>query len=196
MKTEHITTKQKIDQILGIDDFLSDLDKSSAEINDTLTNVSDQIKTNLEKIDQTLQNTDTNSAIGPQILIDLNSSMKEVEDLINTSKQMFKHIYESIISTDLLDSELISAAAKMLESIHINIAEFLNLYKDRQKFIDKIKIMTFQQQQKIEIMQLKHQQDLEKLKLKSEQSAIDIDANQHEFDQNQIIELLDEINTK
>jgi hypothetical protein len=70
-------------------------------------------------------------------------SMKEIEDLIGMSKRMFKHIYENIVSSDLLDSELISAAAKMLESVHINIGEFLQMYRDRQRFIEKIKLMVF-----------------------------------------------------
>jgi sensor c-di-GMP phosphodiesterase-like protein len=52
-------------------------------------------------------------------------SMKEIEDMIDLSKKLFKHIYMNITSSDLIDSELIAAAAKMLESIHINIAEFI-----------------------------------------------------------------------
>lgn len=69
--------------------------------------------------------------------------MKEIEDLIGMSKRMFRHVYENIVSSDLLDSELISSAAKMLESVHINIAEFLQMYRDRQRFIEKLKLMVF-----------------------------------------------------
>ena len=70
-------------------------------------------------------------------------SMKEIEELISLSKKLFKHIYENIISSDLLDSELIESAAKMLESVHINIAEFISMYRDKQKFIEKIKVMVY-----------------------------------------------------
>lgn len=52
-------------------------------------------------------------------------SLREVEDMISLSKKMFKHIAESILTTDLVDSELVQAASKLLESIHINIAEFI-----------------------------------------------------------------------
>lgn len=55
----------------------------------------------------------------------MDTSLREVEDLITLSKQLFKHLYENIISSDLIDSELIEAAAKMLESVHVNIGEFL-----------------------------------------------------------------------
>ena len=93
--------------------------------------------------------------------------MKEIEDLIDLSKKLFKHIYMNITSSDLIDSELIAAAAKMLESIHINIAEFIQLYRDKQHFIERIKIMVFQQEQKKELMKLKHQYDMEKLQMKN-----------------------------
>lgn len=56
---------------------------------------------------------------------DMDTSLREVEDLITLSKQLFKHLYENIVSSDLIDSELIEAAAKMLESVHVNIGEFL-----------------------------------------------------------------------
>ena len=55
----------------------------------------------------------------------------------------------------------------MLESIHINIAEFIQLYRDKQHFIERIKIMVFQQEQKKELMKLKHQYDMEKLQMKN-----------------------------
>lgn len=55
----------------------------------------------------------------------MDHSLKEVEDLIALSKKMFKHIADSILTTDLVDSELVQAASKLLESIHINIAEFI-----------------------------------------------------------------------
>lgn len=69
--------------------------------------------------------------------------MKEVEDLITLSKQMYIHIHEGIMSSELIDSELIGAASKFLESMHINIAEFISLYRDKQKFIEKVKLMAY-----------------------------------------------------
>ena len=145
-KTE--STKDKLDKLLGIgdgqsvDDWLSDISDDASEVKQKMSEVSDNVKESIAKIDSKLEEAKS-GAIGPQLLVDLNSSMKEVEDLIDTSEQMFKHIYESIITTDLIDSELVGAAGKLLEAIHINIAEFLNMYKDRQKFIDKIKLLTF-----------------------------------------------------
>ena len=52
-------------------------------------------------------------------------SLKEVEELISLSKWMFKHIANNILSSDLIDSELVHAASVLMESIHVNIAEFI-----------------------------------------------------------------------
>ena len=76
-------------------------------------------------------------------IADLDASMKEIEDLIVMSKAIFKHIYENIVSSELIDSELIGSTSKMLESIHINIAEFIGLYRDKMKFVEKVKMMLF-----------------------------------------------------
>lgn len=198
-KTE--STKDKLDKLLGIgdgqsvDDWLSDISDDASEVKQKMSEVSDNVKESIAKIDSKLEEAKS-GAIGPQLLVDLNSSMKEVEDLIDTSKQMFKHIYESIITTDLIDSELVGAAGKLLEAIHINIAEFLNMYKDRQKFIDKIKLLTFQQEQKKELMRLKHEQELEKIKLKNEADSPNAANGEWKFDVDKIVEFLDDTDKK
>lgn len=165
-----MTSKEKIDQILGIesgesiDDFLDGLtiDKTD-EMKDIVSNIDDNVKANLQSIDSKMAELQQNSAIAPTVLVDINSSMKEVEDLIQLSKAMFKHVYEAIITCELVDSELIGSASKLLESIHVNIAEFISLYRDKTRYIERIKIMTFQQEQKKELMALKHKYDMEKL---------------------------------
>jgi hypothetical protein len=82
-------------------------------------------------IDTNINDIQTGKSDSVLALKNMDLSMKEVEDLINLSKNLFKHVYENIVSSDLLDSELIAASAKMLESVHINIAEFLQMYRDR-----------------------------------------------------------------
>jgi len=38
-------------------------------------------------------------------------SLKSIEEMIDMSKKVFKHIVDSILSTDLIDSELVHSAA-------------------------------------------------------------------------------------
>lgn len=174
-----LTSKQKIDQLLGIkddqsiDQFLDDLSFETDEIQNTFSNIDDKVKENLQTIDNNISDIQSGKSDSVLALKNMDLSMKEIEDLIGMSKKMFKHIYENIVSSDLLDSELISAAAKMLESVHINIAEFLQMYRDRQKFIEKIKLMVFQQEQRKELMALKHKYDMEKAAAKNEPESVD-----------------------
>lgn len=169
-----LSSKDKIDAVLGItggksvDEFLDGLSLDTEAIHKTLGVIDDQVQTSLQNIDQVASNIQSQSEQGSSILeiknIDL--SLREVEDMISLSKKMFKHIAESILTTDLVDSELVQAASKLLESIHINIAEFIQLYRSKQQFVDKIKVMIFQQEQKKELMLLKHKLDLERLSKK------------------------------
>ena len=169
-----LSSTDKINAVLGItggksvDEFLDGLSLDTEAIHETLGAIDDQVQTSLQNIDQAASNIQSQSEQGSSILeiknIDL--SLREVEDMISLSKKMFKHIAESILTTDLVDSELVQAASKLLESIHINIAEFIQLYRSKQQFVDKIKVMIFQQEQKKELMLLKHKLDLEKLSKK------------------------------
>lgn len=175
-----MTSKEKIDKLLGIennqsiDDFLDDISLDVDKLSASFDNIQEDVQQNIKNVDSKIKEINSGSILE---INDLTMSMKEIEDMIVLSKKMFKHIYENIISSDLLDSELIGAASKLLESIHINIAEFISFYKDKQRYIDRVKIMIFQQEQKKELMILKHQQDLEKLKYRNESEQIDENAN-------------------
>lgn len=144
------STKQKIDKLLGIqddssiDDFLNDLTKDNQTVSASMSEITSEIKEDLQKVDEQLGLVSDNGSNSILVLSDIEKSMKEVEELISLSKLMFKHIYENIVSSELCDSELIGSTAKMLEAIHINISEFINLYKDKERFIEKIKIMAYQ----------------------------------------------------
>ena len=144
------STKQKIDKLLGIqddssiDDFLNDLTKDNQTVSASMSEITSEIKEDLQKVDEQLGLVSDNGSNSILVLSDIAKSMKEVEELISLSKLMFKHIYENIVSSELCDSELIGSTAKMLEAIHINISEFINLYKDKERFIEKIKIMAYQ----------------------------------------------------
>jgi hypothetical protein len=193
-----LTSKQKLDELLGItdsssiDDFLNDLTIDTEEIATTFQTINDKVQENVEKIESNINIIQTNGIQQDSFLNikSVDASLKEIEDLITLSKQMFKHVYTSIVSTDLVDSELISSAAKLLESIHVNISEFLSVYKEKQRFADKIKLMVFQQEQKKELLELKHKHDIEKLKMKPDAAApLDLE-NMANFSQEQIIKMI------
>ena len=190
------TSEQKINELLGIkddqsiDDFLDGLQTDTNEIQDAMSHLDDGVKSSLSAVDQKIDELKT-SGNAPEALVDMDSSMKEVEDLIQIAKQLFKHVHASLVTCDLVDPEAIQAAAKLLEGIHINIAEFISMYKERQRYVDKIRIMVFQQEQKKELMAIKHKYDMELKQLNSGDDPIDID-NLAAYSQEQIVKLLDD----
>lgn len=193
----HKTSEQKINELLGIkddqsvDEFLDGIQADATEIQDTMNHLDDGVKSSLEAVDQKLDELKKNGN-APEALVDMDSSMKEVEDLIQVAKQLFKHVHASLVTCDLVDPEAIQAAAKLLEGIHINIAEFISLYKDKQKYVDKIRIMVFQQEQKKELMAIKHKYDMELKQLNGNgEDPIDIE-NMAAYSQEQIVKLLDD----
>lgn len=193
----HKTSEQKINELLGIkddqsvDEFLDGIQADATEIQDTMNHLDDGVKSSLEAVDQKLDEL-KKSGNAPEALVDMDSSMKEVEDLIQVAKQLFKHVHASLVTCDLVDPEAIQAAAKLLEGIHINIAEFISLYKDKQRYVDKIRVMVFQQEQKKELMAIKHKYDMELKQLNGNgEDPIDIE-NMAVYSQEQIVKLLDD----
>lgn len=192
-----ISTKQKIDQVLGInpneniDDFLDSLSFDST-LSTNISDIQENVKEKMSEIDNQLNIIEKTGSANILQIQNMNSTMKEVEDLIFTSKKMFKHIYENIITSDLIDAEVVSAVAKLMEGIHINISEFISMYKDRQKYVDKIKLMVFQQEQRKEIEELKHKLALERMKLKVDQNSVDVNSSLKSFNQEMIIKTLAE----
>lgn len=144
-----LSTKEKIDQALGIscgksmDQMLDELNIESSSITDTLDKFDSSLQESVKKIDEKAAELQKGVGGGVLAITDMTDSLKEIENLVNEAKQIFLHIKENIVSSDLIDSELIQGAAKFLEAVHVNIAEFISIYKQKSKFIEKIKLMIF-----------------------------------------------------
>lgn len=183
-----ISAKDKLDNLLGIsddskvktiDDYLNEL-----EINQTsLSDIENDIKTNLTNIDNNISNFKIEN-IG-----DIQSSLGNIAELINTSKNIISHLYNNIINTDLIDTELVNATASFIEVAHRNTKEYIDLYKDRMKFLDKVKFEMIQLENKKELMRYKHELEMQKLAKTGETV---LPENTIEYTQEDIIRILDE----
>ncbi len=76
-------------------------------------------------------------------MVSIDHSLHELEDIIDLSKDVIRHVHSSILATPLIDSEAVQAYSKLVESIHINISEFIGVYRDKQNFINKVKFAMF-----------------------------------------------------
>lgn len=197
-KKEKKTSKQKLDELLGIqdnssiDDFLDSMTLELNEAEENISHIDEKVKSNIKTIDDNISNIKLNGIENSSLSIqNIDNSLQEIEELIGYSKKIFKHVYESLVSSDLVDSELVGAAAKLLESIHVNISEFLSLYKEREQFANKIKVMVFQQDQKKELLELKHKYDMEKLQSTKVDNSVQVE-NLTTYSQEQIVKMLSE----
>ena len=194
-----VSTKEKMDAILGItggqsvDEFLDNLQLDTGKIQDAMSSIDSAVKSTVQSIDESMSSIEDSKQPCTAIqLSDMQLSLKEVEELIVLSKQMFKHIADSILSSDLIDSELVHAVSVLMESIRLNIVEFIQIYKSKQQFLDKVRYSMLQQQQKKELMALKHKYDLDKIKAAKADDQNIVDAeNTVTYSQDDIIKMLD-----
>lgn len=196
-----MTTKDKINEALGIsgkmtlDEMLDDLDIHTGEVSDQLAEISKSIEESSNHIDEKALEIQQNQSAGMLAIGDMNQSLSEIEMLVQQAKQVFQHIVDNITASDLLDSELIHAASSFLESIHLNIAEFISVYKAKSKFVEKVKLMLLQQEQRKELMAIKHKYDLELVEAKNTGSGKEnvIEAqNMVSFNTDDITKMLDQ----
>lgn len=189
-----MTTKEKIDQALGIscgksmDQMLDELDIDSDGIEKTLNGFDDTLRKEVDNIDRKALELQKGVGNGALAISDMTDSLKEIEGLVNEAKAIFLHIKENIVSSDLIDSELIQGAAKFLEAVHVNIAEFISIYKQKSKFVEKIKLMIFQQQQRLELEEKRFQHNLAIIEAKKKDaSPEEVAEGEFEFDTDTII---------
>ena len=168
------TSKAKLDAALGIspdksiDDFLNSLSIENDSAKNAVDKIDASVKNEVQSIDNEIKAIasfngaeDESKKLISMIAID--KSLNNIDELISISKEVIKHIYENIACTELIDSELIHAAAAFIESCHLNIKEYIDLYKDRLKFYDKVQMEMLQQKHKKELLDYKHKLDMEKL---------------------------------
>lgn len=210
------TTKEKIDEILGIkngesvDDFLDGILSSNNEniksekelAISSLKKLKGLAKEDAEKAEAILNSKELKKEPEGKIAKILHADLDiqkaegyliEIEDLINLSKSMFRHVYENIVSSDLINPEIVDAAANMLESIHSNIAEFTFLYRDRRQFIDKLRLELVKQEHRKELLKLKYNLAMKRSGGFSDNSPIEA-QNLVTFNQEEIVKLLNQKN--
>lgn len=184
---------QKINEALGIesiDSFLSSLDIDDEKI-DQLNKVDEQVKGDLEKIDAQMDNY-KNGGIEKVNLDDISTSLGHIKELVDVSKETIRYIYQQIIDSELVDSELVGSFSKLLEAVHIQISEYIGLYKDRQNFYYKVKLEAIKQQNKLEQMKLKQEFDLEKIEKSKKNDAVTVDNMKISYSQEDIINQLED----
>lgn len=184
---------QKLNEALGIesiDSFLSSLNVDDEKIK-SLNDVGEQVKDDIEKIDGEIENYNEKGIDGVN-LDNIQQPLGHIRELVDISKETIKYIYTQLLDSELVDSELVSSFSKLLEAVHLQISEYINLYKDRQNFYSKVKLEYIKHQNKLEQIKLKHRLDLERLEKTKPSDAIAVDNMKVAYSQEDLIKQLDE----
>ena len=157
-------SKEALDKALGIksfDDYMSELNIEEDSISEKFKSVDETIKADVDKIDEQIEEYNKNGIVNLNIS-NIESSLGEIKDLITDTKGILKHLYESIVTNELIDPEIVMSFGNLLEAAHLSIKEYIDLYKDRLNFYDKVRLETIKFEQKKELMELKYKLDAQK----------------------------------
>ena len=196
-----ITNGQDLDTFLGglsLDQAIEKNDEALSAINE-LSVVEQEMQVKMEE----LKGMSSSMAL-PQSQLQLQMestehSLKELEEMVSLSKDIIKHVHASILATPLIDSEAVQAFGKLVESIHISIAEFIGVYRDKQNFINKVKYAVFDKEIKKELLRYKADLQKELILAKEGPKNIDADAietNNRAWNVDQVNKIIDAQNGK
>lgn len=185
---------QKINEALGIesiDSFLSSINIDDEKVQ-SLANLESEVKDEVEKIDSQIDEYKKNGLKNIDI-DDIQAPFGHIKELIEISKSTIQHIYQQLVDSELVDAELVGSFSKLMEAFHLQVSEYIGIYKDRQNFLSKIQLEALKQKNKLEQMKLKHQMDLEKIEKSKNKDAIEVDNMKVPYSQEDLIKQLDEV---
>ena len=184
----------KLNNILGIeniDEMLNDLDIPTGDdngISNILNDIDVKVKDAVKTIDNQTQL--YNSSNGDISLHTIQSSLGEISELILISKKIIKHVYEIVVTSELIDPEVIGSIAKMIEASRIAVADYIELYKDRIRFYNTLQLEYVKHQNKKELLERKHQMDLEKKSIIDNKENDEEIENMLEYTQERIVKAI------
>ena len=187
--------REKLNSLLGIspdgdiDSFLSDLETTTAEV-DT------EVRETVSKIDKDVEALKGDGQLSEQqkvdILAKIGDNLKGIDELITLSTNLIKHLYTNIVSTDLIDAEVVDSAANLIAATHDNVAEYISLYRDREQFYEKVQLALLKHRHNLEYLERKY--ELEEKLRKAKADALSAEPeNLHTFDQEKIVQMLKQV---
>ena len=184
---------EKLNNILGIqtiDDVLNDLniEKNGDAFNQTLSEIDDHVKSQMAVV----QSQGELCKMGDEAfnVHTMESALNEVSGLIDTSKAIIQKIYEYIATSDLLDPDVISAGAKMIEAARVAVSDYVDMYKQQIDFFNSIQMEMIKQNHKKELLDHKLQCDIEKARALAGDDLKNKNIDMIEYTQESVIKVL------
>ncbi len=81
--------------------------------------------------------------------------------------------------------------SKLIEATHLTVSEYINLFKDRLAFYDKVRFEAIKHKNDMEKIKYKHDLDMEKLNAKSGPAVEVTNNNTNAFSQEDVIKMIE-----
>lgn len=123
------------------------------KLSNQLKSAANTTKTDLATLNATLQTSPIENHA--DVIKVAEHALGDLRELISMTKGIASHLYGQLVTIDLNDPELISAAAEFIRSTRESIADFIQLYRDEQNFLYKTQLSMLQFAQKKELLKYK-----------------------------------------
>lgn len=188
----HIATQEeKLNAIFGItggksvDEFLDGLSLEDNSTSAQLSAFDQSMKDKISELDQMSIDLSAGNQVVQLQMKSMEHSLEQVEELVDLSKDIIRHVAQSILATPLIDSEAVQAYSNLLECIRISIDEFVGVYRDKINFMNKVKFEMLKLQNAKDLALYKHQLNLEAYKAKAGPETIDAESRTSNMDWSQ-----------
>ena len=152
------TATEKLNEALGVESIDEMLDSISLDTPEEITTLNDNISQAIEKSSNQIDTQITDYNNGKDISLPLmEQSLNEISELINVSKAIIKKVYENIATNEFVDSELVTAASQLIQSTHMSVSTYIDLYKEKKRFYNSVAMKMLDHKNKLELLQRKHE---------------------------------------
>lgn len=150
-------------------------------LSEQLKSASDSTKADLTMLNATLKSSPIENHAA--VLKTAETTLNDLRDLISMTKGISNHLYAQLVTIDLNDPELISAAAEFIKSTRESIADFVQLYRDEQQFLYKTQLSMLQFAQRKELLKYKAELD-------ANRKTIDVTPESVAYSQEDVMDIL------
>lgn len=90
------------------------------------------------------------------------AAIGDLRELINMTKGIAGHLYGQLMSIEIADPMLITAAAELIRATRDSITDFVQIYRDEQQFLHRTQLSLLQFSQRKELLRYKYELDASK----------------------------------
>lgn len=183
---------ERINEALGVSNIDELLDSISIENQESVEKISDTISaevvTTLTEINNDIISYNNGNMSS---ITSIETNLNEVSELININKMLIQRVYENVETSELIDSELTNSAATLIKSCMDSIKIFVDLYREKKAFYNKIALEMLTQKHRLEMLQRRHDYKMIESGM-SKKNEADVETS-IEYSQESIVKALQEL---